>query len=130
MLRALPIALTAILIAGCASKPADFKDSDFNIKTVTIKAPIDEVLENFYQNGRKCEAGVAQCFQRGQKATCDIYAPAFGGGPSHWVIGIIELRGSENETTADVKAHKVHDRPNNYRERWSQMLEKKLDQCS
>lgn len=110
--------LSLVALAGCATPPGQFKESDMDFVNYTVGQPIAKVTDKLQDYERKC-GGLVNEFAatwyppRSDKSiTIDLFLKGIGGAKQDWVAGIIVLNEiSEASTGVKIGVNKTYSRP-------------------
>lgn len=108
----------ALSLAGCATPPGQFKETDMDFVNYTVGQPISKVTDKLQDFERKC-GGLVNEFattwhppKSDDSITIDLYLKGLAGTKQDWVAGIIVLNQiSENSTSVKIGVNKTYSRP-------------------
>lgn len=108
----------ALGLAGCATPPGQFKETDMDFVNYTVGQPISKVTDKLQDYERKC-GGLVNEFattwyppKSDGSITIDLYLKGLAGTKQDWVAGIIVLNQiSEASTGVKIGVNKTYSRP-------------------
>ena len=134
---------TASVLSGCATPPGQLRDSDFNIRQVSLDIPARDAAANFRDGIRNCGSetgfiavthhGIPDCGPERSDGsmTCDLYmSQGFGMGRSEMVLGIVIFKPAGQGSTATLKVQTYAARSQNILNAWEKFAQgKHQDVC-
>jgi hypothetical protein len=129
--------LLIFLLAGCASVPGEFAESDFVWQSKNIPQKWTQVHKNLAKGFQMCGTSVLDCVPDPDvgEVLCYAYLPGAYGGRSAWVEGTIHIKAvSDKETLVKVGVVNKYDNPvfgtkGRTRDLWLRMAQGETPSC-